>query len=149
MYLIDGRRRWTWQRSLAAGTKSSLWSAFVLQSWKSRFHIGTICASTSDPLLGGGGCQRALADSGDPQRNTFPSQIRGFLSFFPSCFCLKHTRWHMWKASTCTPAVAFSLVKCCRPKMTHACISGCLMGAGQTLLAGEQRICAPCTHTDR
>lgn len=30
-------------------TKSAVWPAFVLQSWKSGFHIGTICAVASDP----------------------------------------------------------------------------------------------------
>lgn len=33
----------------AVMTKSSAWPAFVLQSWKSSFHIGTICTVTSDP----------------------------------------------------------------------------------------------------
>lgn len=42
-------------------TKSSVWPAFVLESWKTSFHIGTICTLTSDPaqrwgrVRGGGG----------------------------------------------------------------------------------------------
>lgn len=39
----------TWLESLAVMTKTSVWLVFVLQSWKSGFHIGTICALTSDP----------------------------------------------------------------------------------------------------
>ena len=56
-------------------TKTSLWSAFVLQSCKSGFHIGTICALTSDPPLPfrAGAARELLAYSGDPQRKTFPS----------------------------------------------------------------------------
>lgn len=39
----------TWLESLAVMTKTLVRPVFVQQSWKSGFHIGTICAVTSDP----------------------------------------------------------------------------------------------------
>lgn len=34
--------------SAAVTTKTTVWLVFVLQGWKNGFHIGTICAATSD-----------------------------------------------------------------------------------------------------
>lgn len=125
----------TWLGSLAVGTKSSVWPAFVLQSWKSGFHIGTICAVPSDPA------QRRRLESTQrfaiQKHKAFQSQTH------PQNKETENMLTQVDDAHMHTNCY-FSFFNPAGQKL-HMQAFCCLTGAGQTWL-GEQRISA--THTD-
>ena len=124
--------------SLAVVTKSSARPAFVLQSWKSGFHIGTICAVTSDPA----------------QRRRWESTQRFAIQKHKAFRSHTHTHTHLQIRETENMLAQvdsahmhtncyFSFVNPPGQKL-HMQAFCCLTGAGQTW-PGELRIFA--THT--
>lgn len=128
----------TWLGPLAVMTKSSVWPAFVQQSWKNSFHIGTICALTFDPA------QRRRLES--TQR--FATQKH---KAFQAHTCPQIRKTDNMLAQVGNAHMhtnCYFLFVSPRGQKLHMQMFCCLTGAGQTWLE-ELRIFATHTRTDR